>query len=195
MSKTQPMSAVDVAFWRARSGDHEGFADWVRLVELPLRTSLRRLARRVDVEAIVQEGLLRMWLLAPTLALDGEDASLRYALRLVQNLALREAERLRRFDPLDPAQLEHSPELVVAPDPPPDPSLRRAILDCISRLPQKPREALQARLAGRGVEPDRALAERLRMSLNTFLQNIVRARRHLARCLESRGIAQGEYSP
>ncbi len=183
------MGETDLAFRRARSRDHEGFTDWVRRVEVPLRASLRRFARRVDVEAVLQEGLLRMWVLAPTLVLEGDDASLRYALRLVRNLALREAERLGRFDPLDPAGTENSTEATVDPEPPSDPALRQAILDCIARLPQKPREALLARLRGQGLAPDRALAERLRMSLNTFLQNVVRARRHLARCLESRGIS------
>jgi len=32
------------------------------------------------------------------------------------------------------------------------------------------------------------LAERLRMRLNTFLQNIVRARRSMEKCLEGRGV-------
>ncbi len=182
------MSTVDHAFWRTQEGDHEGFTDWVRRVELPLRASLRRFARSVDVEAIVQEALLRMWTLAPTLTLTGEDASLRYALRLARNLALREAERVARFDPLDP-EIEGSPETTIDPEPPSDPGLRQAILECIGRLPRKPREALLARLAANGLEPDRALADRLRMALNTFLQNVVRARRHLMRCLESRGIS------
>ena len=183
------MSTLDHAFRRTQEGDHQGFTDWVRRVELPLRASLRRFARRVDVEAIVQEALLRMWTLAPTLTLDGEDASLRYALRLARNLALREAERVARFSPPDPGGSEVPPEPRVDPDPVPDPGLLRAILHCIGRLPVKPRAALQARLAAGGLEPDRALADRLRMSLNTFLQNVVRARRHLARCLESKGIS------
>ena len=34
----------------------------------------------------------------------------------------------------------------------------------------------------------RTLAARLRMTVNTFLQNVVRARRHLAECLGSKGI-------
>ena len=183
------MSGLDHAFRRTQEGDHDGFTDWVRRVELPLRTSLKRFARRVDVEAIVQEALLRMWTLAPTLTLAGEDASLRYALRLARNLALREAERGSRFDPLDPVNVEGAPEAAVDPDPSPDPGLRQAILECIGLLPQKPRAALLARLAAGGLEPDRALADRLRMTLNTFLQNIVRARGHLMRCLESRGIS------
>jgi len=188
------VTAIDATFARARHGDHEGFAGWVRAVERPLRSSLRSFARQVDVEAVVQEGLTRMWVLAPRVALEGENASLRYALRLVRNLALREIERSGRFEPLDPGEPGENPGPAVQPEPPPDPGLRRAIFDCIGRLSRKPADALAARLRGDGVEPDRVLAERLGMTLNTFLQNIVRARRSLAECLESKGISTREYT-
>ena len=187
------MTAIDAVFARARNGDHEGFAGWVRAVERPLRSSLRGFARQVDVEAVVQEGLTRMWVLAPRVVFEGENASLRYALKLVRNLALREIERSSRFEPFDPGGSGENPGPAVEPDPPPDPGLRRAILDCIGRLSRKPADALAARLRGDGIEPDRVLAERLGMTLNTFLQNIVRARRSLAECLESKGISTREY--
>ena len=66
--------------------------------------------------------------------------------------------------------------------------LRRAIEDCRRRLPDRPARALQARLEGGGTEPDDRLAERLGMRRNTFLQNIVRARRFLMECLRQRGV-------
>jgi hypothetical protein len=44
---------------------------------------------------------------------------------------------------------------------------------------------MDARLRG---GPDRDLASSLGMRLNTFLQNIVRARTLLSRCLEAAGI-------
>jgi len=182
-------SAIDLAFERARRGDPEGFADWVRAGELPLRRSLRPFTRRVDVEAIVQEGLLRMWDLAPRIDLQGRDASLRYAARLVRNLALKEIERGARLDPIPPGD----DDVVIQPDRPPDSGLRRIIMDCFSRLPRKPREALLARVSDGGDNPDRDLAASLGMRLNTFLQNIVRARRHLASCLESHGVPPREY--
>lgn len=181
------MTAIDEAYRRTQRGDSDGFAAWVRCVEPALRKSLRGFARHVDVEAMVQEGLLRMWVLAPTLALEGDDASLRYALRLVRNLALREAERMDRFVPLPPA--EEASAAVVDPDPPSDPGLRRTILDCLGRLPAGPRAALRGRLSSAGRLADRELALGLRMTLNTFLQNVVRARIHLADCLRSRGVA------
>ncbi len=184
------MSELDDDFRRAQSGDPMGFEDWVRKVELPLRKGLRSFARHVDVEAIVQESLLRLWVLRSTLSLKGENASLRYALTVVRNLALQEAKRLQRFVPL-PEDPDYSPDPPALPrsDPPPDPILRSAISDCIARLPAQPRNALVARLEGGGAEPDRALAARLHMRVNTFLQNVVRARRHLTECLESRGIS------
>ena len=43
-------------------------------------------------------------------------------------------------------------------------------------------------VGGRAVE---TLAERVRMRPNTFLQNIVRARRFLAECLKRRGVDLG----
>jgi len=112
----------------------------------------------------------------------------------VRNLALREAERSSRFEPLDPGESGENPGPSVEPEPPPDPGLRRAIRDCLDRLSRKPAAALAARLRGEGAEPDRVLAERVGMTLNTFLQNIVRARRLLAECLESKGISTREYT-
>jgi len=184
------MTPIDQAFQRAQHGDPDGFTDWVRAVELPLRGTLRRFARHVDVESIAQEGLLRMWRLAPTVKLEGDNASLRYAAVLVRNLALREIERNRIYVSQDPDQNE--PE--VQPDPPPDSGLRRILLDCFRRLPPRPRLALRVRLTLGGGAPDRALANGIGMRLNTFLQNIVRARRHLARCLESHGVSPREYT-
>jgi RNA polymerase sigma-70 factor (ECF subfamily) len=66
--------------------------------------------------------------------------------------------------------------------------LRAVIVRCRERLPAKPREALDARLAESGGDPDAALAERLGMKKNTFLQNFTRARTMLAECLEKNGV-------
>ena len=186
------MTEVDQAYERTRSGDPEGFADWVRRVELPLRSSLRSFARWVDVEAIVQEGLMRMWILAPQLALSGENASYRYSARLMRNLALQEVRRARRFHPLGDAGGSSAgppPEdQLPALEPTPDPLLRRAILECLSRLRDRPRQALLARLASLQAEADSLLADRLGLKLNTFLQHIVRARKALTACLEGKGM-------
>jgi DNA-directed RNA polymerase specialized sigma24 family protein len=182
------LSEIDYAFEQTRAGDAEAFAAWVRLVEFPLRGSLRRFARAVDVEAVMQEGLLRMWRLAPALRLEGEDASLRFSLRLLHNLAVSEARRLRRFEPLDTDPTGGPPLNRVDPDPPSDPLLRRVIQDCIARLPRQPRVAILARLQEGGHHPDSVLAGRLNMKKNTFLQNVVRARKLLAKCLEGRGV-------
>jgi len=178
------LSPIDAAFEQVRARSPAGFAEWMRLVELPLRASLRGFARVVDAEAVVQEVLLRMWVIAERVELVGPNASLRYALRIARNLALREAARLERFTPLadDPGP--------VVPDaaPRPDPALRRAIWECLKRLPRQPLQALQARLRSQGLEPDRDLAAARGMRLNTFLQNVSRARKALRKCLESRGV-------
>jgi RNA polymerase sigma-70 factor (ECF subfamily) len=61
-------------------------------------------------------------------------------------------------------------------------------VDCHGRLPARPARALDARLGSAGSERDALLAERVGMRLNTFLQNITRARRLLEECLRRRGI-------
>lgn len=183
------MTPIDACFEAVRRGDHAAFEAWLSLVEPSLRASLRGFARGVDVEAVLQEGLTRMWVLAPRLELNGENASLRYALALVRNLARHEAKRIGMFATLEPDADGHAPpEPSVLPEPVPDPGLRRAIDACLETLPPQPRRALIARLASRGRLADRDLAEQCGMAPNTFLQNVVRARRSMATCLEGKGV-------
>jgi len=184
------MTHIDQFYLQTQEGRHDAFTSWVSLCEMPLRKSLRSFARVVDVESVLQEGLLRMWRLAPKLKLEGENASLRLALRIVRNLAISEARRLKRVDHLDPETLEQDPAAQVQPDSPPDPALRRAIEFCLKKLPRRPRETMLARLKGLD---DRTLAAELDMRVNTFLQNIVRARRLLRKCLEGKGVRLEEF--
>lgn len=184
------MSAIDEDYGRTREGNTEAFASWVRRCEPSLRKSLSPFARATDTEAILQEALLRMWRLARGLALGGENASLRYALRLTRNLALSELRRQRRVSAVELAELERLPQGAVDPDPPPDDLLRRAVSRCIEKLPPRPRQVLRLRLTGL---PDRDLARSATMKLNTFLQNVVRARRLLAECLDRAGVRVAEY--
>lgn len=163
------------------------FREWMGRVERPIRASLARFARAVDVEAIMQETLLRMWLLASEgeRELEGADASLRFAIGMARNLARNEARRMGRVRYLPPEDL---PEVAQDPPPAPDPGLGAAIRDCLARLTPKLREVLQARIARGSFEPDRDLANGLRMKLNTFLQNVVRARGAMRSCLEKKGV-------
>ena len=178
----------DELFLLACWGRPDAYAEWMGMVEIPLRRSLQRFARAVDVEVVMQETFMRMWLVANDRQriLEGTNASLKFAFRVARNVALEEIRR-RRLDRLvDLEHLEDLPEGSYDPEPR-DPALARAIADCFRRLPDKPRRALGARLEGDCL-PDRVLAERLRMRLNTYLQNIVRARRAMERCLEGRGV-------
>jgi len=175
------------------AGDPDAFERWVAGAEHPLRASLRSFATRVDVEAVVQEGLLRAWNVAPRIVRDGApNALLRVTLRIVRNLAIDEARRARSVaigdDDLD-ASLSFATFAAM-----PDPLLREAIHRCSERLPPRPRSALDARIASQGAEHDRTLASRLGMELNTFLQNFTRARKLLADCLRGRGIDLGELA-
>ena len=188
------MTELDSLYRGTQAGDVESFTAWVRLAEMPLRRSLRSFARSVDVEAILQEGLLRMWTLAPSLELSGADASLRYAFVLVRRLAISEERRTsgRREVPLD--EDKEVADLTVAPDPPSDPRLRAIILGCIKKLPVGPRRALLKRLEDDGT-PDRERAGALGMKPNTFFQNIVRARKSVRSCLEKNGVRKEEVLP
>jgi RNA polymerase sigma-70 factor (ECF subfamily) len=182
------MADLDVHLGAIVSGNAEAFGSWVAGSEARLRASLARFATRVDTEAVVQETLLRIWQLAPRHRPDGRPNSLlRLAIRIARNLAVDEVRRKRPLPTADP-ELEAlgnaNPEGWQGPDP----LLRRVIAECLERLTGKPRLALVARLSDGGAEPDTRLASRLGMRVNTFLQNITRARRQLARCLEQHGV-------
>lgn len=164
------------------AGDPDAFARWVAGAEMPLRQAMRQFAAACDTEAVLQETLLRVWQLAPRVTPDGRGNSLlRFAHRVAKNLCLDETRRLRN-------PLPQVDEIDLQPEPP-DPILRRAIIECREKLPKKPAQALQARLAAEGAEPDTTLARRLNMSLDAFLQNFTRARKLLADCLKKKQVA------
>lgn len=180
-------SEVDTLFARVRECDLVAFRDWMGRVERPIRASLSRFARAVDVESILQETLLRMWLLATKeeRRLEGANASLRFAIGLARNLARTEARRMGRLKFLPPEEL---PEVSQDPLASSDPGLAAAIRDCLARLTSKLRKVLEARIALGPFQPDRETAEGLRLKPNTFLQCVVRARRQMRKCLEGKGV-------
>lgn len=178
------MSELDVHLAAIIAGDLDAFARWLAGAEPRVRESLRSFAAVVDVEAVLQEALVRVWQVAPRFQPDGRpDGLVRLGVRIARNLAVSELRRQRRGEVFDEATAE--PTAPVAPDP----LLRAAILDCRDKLPPKPRQVLDARLAASGGRDDEDLAEAMGMRLNTFLQNFTRARQLLADCLGKRGIA------
>lgn len=194
MPETKTGADPDAAFLRACAGDRAAFADWMGAVEAPVRRSLSRFARAVDVESVMQETLLRMWVYAQDRGaeLRGEAASLRFAIGMARNIARSEARRMGRISFLPPEDL---PEIEVQPDPPPDPGLARAIRECLDALKGKPSVALRARILESSMFSDRQIAAGVHMTLNTFLQNVVRARKAVAECLGRRGIVLEEVLP
>lgn len=171
------------------AGDAAAFGRWLAGAERPVRESLRSFASVIDTEAVLQEALLRVWQVAPRFVPDGRpNGLLRLGVRIARNLAISEVRR-RRAVPAEPddveAALARAEERTAAP---PDPMLRETIRTCREQLPERPRQALDARLASAGGAEDTDLAEELGMRLNTFLQNFTRARQMLAECLRRRGV-------
>ena len=170
------------------AGDADAFGRWLAGAERPVRESLRSFATVIDAEAVLQEALLRVWQVAPRFVPDGRpNALLRLGVRIARNLAVSEVRR-RRAVPTEPEDVEAALAEDERPVTPPDPMLRDAILMCREALPERPRQALDARLASGGGAGDGDLAESLGMRLNTFLQNFTRARQMLAECLRRRGV-------
>lgn len=181
------MSDLDVHLAAIVVGDTRAFGQWMTRAEPRVRDSLRSFATVIDVEAVLQETLLRIWQVAPRLVPDGRpDMLLRMAVRVGRNLAISEVRRMqaRPAEPTPPDELEPAAPVASAPDP----MLRRLIVECHDKLPDKPRQALSARLASAGAYDDDDLASSMRMQLNTFLQNVTRARKLLAECLGKRGV-------
>lgn len=182
------MSDLDPLVPAIVAGDAAAFGRWVAGAEPRVRGSLRSFATVVDTEAVLQEALLRTWQFAPRFEPDGRpDGLLRLTITIARNLAIRETER-RRPDLVESAVLERFAEESQAAPPPSDPLLRDLIGACLEALPAQPRAALRQRLGARGNTPDRTLATAIGMRLNTFLQNIRRARIGLQRCLERQGV-------
>ena len=177
------MNNLDVHLTAIQAGDAVAFGRWVAGCEPRVRGSLKRFAAQLDVEAVLQETLLRVWQVAPRVEPDGRpDSLLRLAIRIARNTAISELRRTRRFVE-QPAEDEPAARAVE-----PDPLLRRVIADCRDKLPPKPSLALRQRLESGGSEPDKVLAVRAGMQTNTFLQNITRARKLLAACLQRHGV-------
>lgn len=184
---------LDVHLASIVAGDPHAFGQWIAGAEPSIRASLRSFAARVDVEAVLQEALLRTWQVAARVERDAApNALLRVSLRIARNLAIDEVRRARTVNVGDEdldASLAFAVHAAL-----PDPLLRQAIVECRAKLPEQPRRALDARLASAGAEPDAALAVGLRMKLNTFLQNFGRARKLLADCLRERGVDLGAFA-
>jgi RNA polymerase sigma factor (sigma-70 family) len=172
-------------------GDTRAFAQWMARAEGPMRDSLRSFVTAIDVESILQESLLRVWQVAPRFVADGRpNGLLRLGLRIARNLAISEVRRTRA-KPVPEEDLERA--LAIAEEghttsDGPDPLLRQVLAKCHERLPEKPRQALDARIAGEGGRSDDELAQIMGMRLNTFLQNFTRARKMLAECLKKAGV-------
>ncbi len=181
----EPLLAAIVA------GDADAFGRWVAGAEPRLRQGLRSFAGAVDTEAVLQETLLRVWQVAPRFVDDGRpEGLLRLAQRIARNLALSELRRARVV-PTEAERLARAADAAAETPAGPDPLLRRLIAACLEALPARPRRAIAGRISARGGRSDHELSEAAGMTLNTFLQNVRRARLGLQRCLEDQGLQLG----
>lgn len=179
---------LDVLLPAILNGDAAAFGRWMAVAEGTMRDSLRSFATVIDVEAVLQESLLRVWQVAPRFIADGKpNGLLRLGVRIARNLAISEVRRTKSR-PVPEDDLESALASTETAPQAPDPMLRDVIRRCQRDLPDKPRQALDARLSFEGTKADEDLAEMLGMRLNTFLQNFTRARRMLADCLRKHGV-------
>jgi RNA polymerase sigma-70 factor (ECF subfamily) len=168
------------------AGDAEAFGRWMAAAEPGLRRSLRGFAAQVDTEAVLQEGLLRVWQVTPRVTPDGKGNSLlRLAHRIVRNAALDEARRMGNR--MEAPTEEVDPGAVSVSEP--DPWLRELIAACFEALPPTPKKLLAMRLEAHGGVHDQVLARRAKKTLNTFLQAITRAKKLMGQCLERKGVS------
>ncbi|HTT70513.1 MAG TPA: hypothetical protein VMG32_04765 [Anaeromyxobacteraceae bacterium] len=173
------------------AGDPDAFQAFVVGAESRLREGLASFAAVVDTEAVLQEALLRVWQVAGRFREDGRpNGLLRLATRMARNLAVSELRARGRVVAESDSEVARRLDALAVADAAlePDPLLRRRIEACRRALPPRPRAALEARLLAGGGEPDAALALGLHMRLNTFLQNVTRARRALILCLRRAGV-------
>lgn len=169
------------------AGDAAAFGQWASSVEVSLRHTLRPFAERCDTEAVLQEALLRIWQVAPRFEHDGRpNALLRFAVTTARNVAFSEL-RKTTAEATEVETIQRAIEAQHAVEPvTPDPHLRSALARCREKLPAQPARALAARIDR--ADDDHSLAASVAMTLNTFLQNVTRARKLLAECLKKAGI-------
>jgi RNA polymerase sigma-70 factor (ECF subfamily) len=189
------VSGLDHLLPAIAAGDPDAFGRWLAGVEPRLRAGLRSFAAQVDTEAVLQETLLRVWQVAPRFQPDGSpDALFRLGVRIARNLAINELHR-SRVAPVETERLIREAEARAEPSTEPDPLLRAAIARCREALPAAPAAAIAQRIAAAGGAADAELALAVGMSLNTFLQNVRRARLALLDCLARKGIFPTEAAP
>ena len=128
--------------------DQLAFARWMTVAEPNVRESLRSFVTVVDVEAVLQESLLRVWHASPRFVPDGQpNALLRFAVRIARNLAISEVRRTKARPVEDEALERMTPP---AEPEEPDPMLRAKIEECYGRLPDKPKQSISHSTAAVG---------------------------------------------
>ena len=169
--------------------DLEVFSGWFARCEIPLKTSLRSFQSFVDVEAVVQDTAIKVWLEASRIRPDGRSGFLlRWARTVALNAARNAARRHGRQ-----ASMPDREEIAGDVRPMSDVFLRTRVQRCLERLAVPQQLAFRARLDDRGSRTDRELAASIGMSFDAFRQSMTRGRKALVACLRSFRIDVMEY--
>jgi len=206
---------AELAEWRAivaRDGD--AFRGWLARYEIRLRVALAGFATLVAVEVVVQRAAMLVWQRTVLIRPDGqhavepdgaEDFLYRFAVTVAKNDARSQLRRTERYrhDSLGGPAASHAGEsahelrtkdLDLGENRRlPDPLLRARIEDCLKRLREGLRSAIQARVTDRAGHSDKALAAALGIRYDRFRKHLQRGRESVERCLEKHGIDLREY--
>ena len=180
------MTEIDEVFEGVRARRDFAFQNWITMVEMPLHLSLRRFARAVDVECVVQQTFVDAWKLLRQKGYEwpSENVSLQWVISVAWDVARSEARR-NGFEHLLP------PHEVSEAEPGPDEkariALREAMKDCTPKLTAEEEVTLLCRLQHGGFS-EASIAGCCRKDVTTLASIVTKARRKVIRCLERKGI-------
>jgi len=181
------MIEIDQIFEQAGRGP-VSLQGWMTAVEIPLRRSLRDFASVVDVESVMQDALMQMWVMAQgdeRPSLSGENASIWLAIDRARNIARDEARRAG-CEALLPTDGMPDPDEILRPDQR-SLELEEALYGCKHKQDHESLPTLRWRLELPGL-PDATVTKYCGMPLHIFSRAVTGATRRVAHCLEHQGI-------
>ena len=152
--------------------------------ELVYRIAYRMLGDAHEAEDIAQEALLRLWTHADRWQGGGSGIAA-WLTRVGTNLCLDRLRKQRRMSDGDFPEREDDAPL--ADTEAQNSETRQAVVECIGDLPERQRASVV--LTYYEEMPNRAASEAMDMKIKAFESILVRARKALRLCVESKGVA------